>query len=337
MAFCVLPVLLSTSFSCFYSGRGRTDVVMWVNVAVSAINILFDYLLIFGHWGFPKLGVTGAALATVIAMYFAVFAYILMFFRKKYDIMFHTRRGWRPEADLMKRLLRFGMPNGVNFMLDMINFTAFLAIIGRYSDLVQAAVSMVFSVNMIAFMPVVGIGMAVSIIVGKYLGMDRPANAVRSAWIGLAIGVSFMTFISLIYVFFGKALLGPFVDSAPGENAELLMKISQRMLYFVAVYSITDAVAIVFTSVLKGAGDTKFVMKVSFLCGLVFMVAPTWAAVKLGWSYYAPWAAITIFIFVLATIFSLRFRGGKWKEMRVIEKRPSLVEDKNPVTDIVHP
>ena len=194
MTFCVVPILLSTAFSCFYSGRGRTDVVMWINISVSFINIVLDYLLIFGHFGFPKLGVMGAALATVIAMYFAVFTYIILFFRKKYDVMFHTRRGWRIDKDLMRRLLRYGLPNGFNFMLDMINFTAFLAIIGRYNDLVQAAVSMVFSVNMIAFMPVVGIGMAVSIVVGKYLGMDRPENAVRSAWIGLTIGVSFMTF-----------------------------------------------------------------------------------------------------------------------------------------------
>jgi multidrug resistance protein, MATE family len=325
MSFCVMPVLLSTAFSCFYSGRGRTDVVMWINVSVCGINILFDYLLIFGHWGFPKLGVTGAALATVIAMYSAVLVYAVMFFRKKYDEMFHTRRGRRPQADLMGRLLRFGMPNGVNFMLDMINFTAFLAIIGRYDELVQAAVSMVFSVNMIAFMPVVGIGMAVSIVVGKYLGMDRPANAVKSAWIALAIGVLFMTFISLIYVFFGKLLLRPFIDSAPGENAGKLMSISQKMLYFVAIYSIADAVVIVLSSVLKGAGDTRFVMNVSFACGLLLMVVPTWLSVRLGLSYYVPWIMITAFVFALTIFFSLRFKGGKWKDMRVIE-RPSLPE-----------
>ena len=335
MTFCILPSLLATAFSCFYSGRGQTMVVMWINTAACAINIVLDYVLIFGHWGFPRLGVTGAAVATVIAMYGSVVIYALMFFQKKYDVIFHTIRGWKPDFDLMKRLLRYGVPNGVN-LLDMINFTAFLAIIGKYDESVQSATSMVFSVNMIAFMPVVGMGMAVSIIVGKYLGMDRPANAVRSTWIGLSISVSFMTFISVLYVFCGNIFIKPFIDSSANENILLIAQISRKMLYFVAVYSIADAFAIVFSSVLKGAGDTRFVMNVSFVGGLVFMVIPAWIAVRLGFSYYVPWFAITVFIFALAVTFWLRFKGGKWKNMRVIEQHQAEIDEANPIKEIAH-
>ncbi len=336
MSFSILPSLLSTAFSCFYSGRGKTVVVMWINVVACAVNILLDYLLIFGHWGFPRLGVTGAAIATVIAMYSSVAIYAVMFFQKKYDDVFHTIRGWKPDFPLMKRLLRYGLPNGMNFMLDMLNFTAFLAIIGRYDEIVQSATSMVFSVNMIAFMPVVGMGMAVSIVVGKYLGMDRPDSAVRCSWIGLVLSVSFMLVISLLYAFYGDIFIKPFIHSSANEKIATIAEVSRKMLYFVAVYSIADAVVIVFASVLKGAGDTRFVMNVTFAGGLVCMVIPAWIAVKLGLSYYVPWFAITFYIFVLAIVFWHRFRGGKWKKMRVIEQHQAEVDEANPIKEIAH-
>lgn len=337
MTFSILPALLATAFSCFFSGRGKTVVVMWVNIAACVLNIILDYVMIFGHFGCPKLGVVGAAWATVIAIYGSVAIYAVMFFRPKYDAVFHTIRGYKPDWALMKRLLRFGVPNGVNFMLDMINFTAFLALIGRYDEIVQSATSIVFSVNMIAFMPVVGVGMAVSIIVGKYLGMNRPDNAVRSAWIGLTMATSFMLFISVLYAVWGDMFLKPFIDSSANDKIGTISQIARKMMYFIAIYSVADAVAIVFSSVLKGAGDTKFVMNISFAGGLALMVLPTWAAVHLKLSYYVPWFAITLFIFVLAVIFWGRFIGGKWKNMRVIEQQHRAeVEEANPIKDIAH-
>lgn len=334
MAFSILPALVSTAFSCFYAGRGETVVVMWINVFVCAVNLILDYLLIFGNFGFPRMGIEGAALATVIAIYSSVMIYAVMFFQRKYDVIFNTIRGWKPDWVLIKRILRYGTPNGINFMLDMITFTAFLAIVGKYDDVVQSATSMVFSVNMIAFMPVVGIGMAVSIVVGKYLGMDRAEYALRSAYVGIAIGVSFMLFISILYALFGKIFIMPFTIA--DKQAEDLMIIAQRMLYFVAIYSVADAVVIIVSSVLKGAGDTRFVMNVSFIGGAIFMVLPAYVAMRLNLSYYVPWFAITGFIMLLAVIFSLRFKGGKWKKMRVIETYTPEIEEINPVKDIAH-
>ena len=123
-------VIASASLSGFFSGIGRTKIVMWVNIEMTAINILLDYLLIFGRWGLPEMGIRGAAIATVIAGFYNFIAYFAIIVRPFYNRRFHTLRGWRFERALFARLVRFGLPSGVQFFLDMVGFTAFISISG---------------------------------------------------------------------------------------------------------------------------------------------------------------------------------------------------------------
>ena len=109
------PMIASTALAGFFSGRGRTWPVMWVNILATGVNLILDYVLVFGLWGFPEMGIRGAGIATVLAGVFSLLAYIPLVCRPLYDGKYHTLRGWRFEKELFLRLLRFGFPSGVQF------------------------------------------------------------------------------------------------------------------------------------------------------------------------------------------------------------------------------
>ena len=121
----------ANAISGFFSGRGKTAPVMWVNLLVNAINILLDYLLIFGNWGFPRMGIAGAGWATVIASGVGALIFTILFLLPSNRAIYATLRSWRFDGELFLRLMRFGVPSGAHFMLDALAFTFFVFFVGR--------------------------------------------------------------------------------------------------------------------------------------------------------------------------------------------------------------
>ena len=178
----LFPLILSTTASCFFSGRGKTLTVLAVNASATALNIALDYGLIFGHWGLPAWGIRGAAWATNIAALFSAVLFGVLLLQRRYRDEFDTLGGWRPDRDLFLRLLRFGGPNGLNYMFDMVAFSFFILVVGRKGTLELTATNLAFSVNSLAFMPLLGGGIAVSTMVGQRLGRDDPDAAEYCTW-----------------------------------------------------------------------------------------------------------------------------------------------------------
>ena len=314
------PLILSTSLSCFYSGRGRTWPVLGVSVVAMSLNIVIDYALIFGHWGAPELGIQGAAWATNIATAIAAVIYVLLLARPSYRREFATLSGWRFDRDLFGRLLRFGGPSGLNFMLDILSFTLFILIAGRIGRLELTATNLAFNINSLAFMPLIGAGIALSTMVGQRLGRDDPDAAEYCAWTGVHLALGYMSVMALAYSLLPDLFLMPYGVGAHGPEFDAARDLARQLLRFVAFYCVFDAVYIMFTAVLKGAGDTRFVLLASLLMGAGIMVAPPLIAVE--WfdaGVFVVWIFICAYLAAGAVVFYLRFRGGKWKSMRVIE------------------
>lgn len=320
-----LPGLLGSALSCFFTGRGRTWPVMCVDLFSCLVNLVLDYLLIFGKFGFPQWGLAGAGWATTISQVVRVVIYLAMFLSERHDVEYSTRRSWRLEWGLIGRMIRYGAPNGVQFALDVGAFTLFLAIIGRMGEEPFAATSLVFQINHLAFMPMVGMGTAVTVLVGQRLGDEKPHLAVRTTWVAGVMCFIYMTAISLGYVVFPDAFLYPFSHYANASEFAPLQHICVVLLWFVAFYSVFDTGNIIFSATLKGAGDTRFVMFMSIGLGLMLLVVPSILTVKLGWGLYTIWFFATAYVTVLAVAFLLRVVAGRWKHMRVIEKSPLAI------------
>lgn len=316
-----VPVIAGSALTGFFAGRGRPWPVMWVNTISTMVNILLNYALIFGHWGFPELGIRGAGLATVASAFCSLALFSILASTKANNKTFHTLKGWRPEAALFVRLLRFGLPSGAQFCLDMAGFTLFILLVGRLGINNLAATNIAFNINTLAFMPMIGSGLTVSVLVGRYLGMDRPDLAQRSVYSGFRLTFVYMSSIAAAYIFFPDIFVAPFAAQADPESFREIYRLSVILLKFVAFFCIFDTLNIIFASAIKGAGDTRFVMLVTVILSTFVLVIPTYLAVAVfGYGLMISWFIVSANVMTLGLVFYLRFRGGKWKAMRVIER-----------------
>jgi MATE family multidrug resistance protein len=279
--------------------------------------------MIFGHWGFPEMGIKGAALATVLSGCTRLVIYLAILFKPSYAQQYHTLKGWRPDPSLFARLIRFGFPNGVQFFIDMAAFTAFVLIMGRLGTVALAATNIAFNINTLAFMPMIGCGIAVSVLVGQSLGRDRPDMAERAVYSGAHLTFLYMTTLALLYVLVPNLFLAPFAAQADADDFGPISTMAVVLLRFVAIYSVFDTLNIVFASGIKGAGDTRFVMSTVVVLSLLGLMLPSYVGlVLLNGDVYVGFGIVTAYVSVLGFVFLFRFLGGKWKSMRVIETPP---------------
>lgn len=322
------PILLASVLACFFSGRGKTLVIMYVNVFGSLINVGLNYVLIFGHGPWPAWGIRGAAVATVIANVVTVLVYVFLFSRKDISSEYETWTNWRFDRELFARFIRYGFPNGVQFFVDFAGFTIFVLLVGQLGKTELAATSLAFNLNTLAFVPMLGIGTAVSTLVGKRIGENRPALAIRTTWIAFIISAAYMLVFVAIYLFLPDLILMPYAAYAEIDNFENARRHVVLLLRFVALYSFFDAMVIVFGSAVRGAGDTRFSLIFVFVAGWSLMVLPTFVAwAWYGGSLWVSWSACTAYIVVLGVGFLIRFRGGRWQSMRVIEHEAPIATE----------
>jgi len=318
--------IAASAISGFFSGRSKTLPVMWISLLSTGITITGDYLLIFGHCGFPELGIKGAAIATDISALFSFFAYSILIFNSSHNKSFGVLNGWRFNLSLFRLLVKFGVPSGVQFFLDVAGFTAFIMLVGTLGTVPLAASNIAFSINTLAFMPMIGVGIAVSVLVGQNLGAKKPESAQKSAWSGFHLALGYMIAIAALYMFAPNLFLNPYLDNNGYENAGEIKSIASILLRFVAVYTIFDTFNMVFGSALKGAGDTRYVMISNMILSLVLLVIPTYILLVIfGKGIFSAWYVATIYVIALAMNFLIRFMRGKWKLIKIIEEHPPKI------------
>lgn len=314
-------MLIGQSLSAFYAGRGETRVVMRVDTLVAVINLVLDYVWIFGKLGFPAMGIIGAGWATVTALWIKAVIYLVLVLRRENRRRYATGRGIGLDLPLLRRLLYFGTPSGFQLLLDVMGFTIFILLVGRLGPLEAEATSMAFSVGTLAFMPIWGLGQAAGILVGQRLGEDRDDLAARATWTTFWLAVAYMAIISVLYVGTPNLFLAGFFTGNELSVHELQVKrMAAILLCFVAAYNLLDAALMVFVSAIKGAGDTPFVLRVSLVMAIA-LGGLSWLMVEV-WQFgiYGCWLLITVWVWVMALLYFGRFRAGKWREMRVIER-----------------
>ena len=313
------PLVLAAALSCFYSGRGQTKVIMVVNIVGALANAVVDYVLIFGKFGFPEMGIRGAAMGTIFGSLVSVAMYSV-------DMIWgasgRSYKLWPPQPfnnRLFRRLLRFGLPSGANLFMDLACFTLFVQVVGRMGVEQLAATNLAFNINALAFVPMLGMGTAVMTLTGQRVGEGRPDLAYRSTWLAFSIAGIYMGLFAALYVGAPGLILWVYSSENPSDFAAIESYVI-TLLRYVAIYSIFDAMVIVFSSSIRGAGDTRFAVVFSALCGLLLMVVPTYVGyLWFGGGLELAWAACTAFIVVLGIGFVVRFQQGRWRTMKVIE------------------
>lgn len=315
-----LPTALVAVASGFYTGLGNTRVIMGINCVALIANTVFAYVMIFGKFGFPALGVAGAGYATALANCVAAAYGLWLVFGKKNEATYKTRSSWRYDGDLMKRFVRYGIPSGMQWALEGLAFTLFLIVVGRMNvgDAALASSGIVVTVMMLSVLPAMGVAQAGSVLVGQHLGSKNPEQAAIDTISGLQIAMMYIVTVGITFLLFPSFYLSWFHNP---ENAPLWSQVSEMVPYllmYVAFFTCFDSMNLVFSFALKGAGDTKFVTWVALLLPWPVMVIPTWLMRDWPNAVYWAWGAASCYSVIQAMIFLARFRGGKWKSMSVI-------------------
>jgi MATE family multidrug resistance protein len=321
-------IVLGSAMACFYTGRGLTWTVMLVHMAGATINIPLDYCLINGVGPFPELGIVGAAIATVTASAFIVLILIILIFSPNNRARFGTWKKRAFDKELFGRLMHYGLPSGIQFFLEIFGITFFIQMLGRLGDLELAASNIVLSIETLAFLPMVGFHIGNATLVGQAIGRGQPEAGVYSTTSALHITLAYMLLLAAIFVIIPEPLLYLFKgNNYDSTHYAEIMDLGVILMRFVAVFCFFDALNLIYSGAIKGAGDTRFIMWTIAALSLGVMIVPVYIAIEIiGAGLYTAWTLATIYICSLGLAFMLRYRQGKWKKMRVIEVKPVVAD-----------
>ena len=314
-------LIVGTALSCFFSGRGQTRLVMIISMIGTLFNIPLDYALINGIWIFPEWGILGAGIATVMSWSLVTLIFALLVFTKENDRVFKVFTHRAVDADLFGRLMRYGIPSAIQFSLDIFAFTFFIFMVGRIGKVQLAATNIVLSINSLAFMPLMGFSLGTSTLVGQALGRNRVVEAVAATRATIHMVLVYILLLFVLFLLFPQPLLELFrPQDMVSDNFASIREIGTILLRFVAAYIFFDALYMVCIGVLKGAGDTRFIMFSIGILALVVMILPMYIGVEIfGAGLYYAWSCATGFVFFLFAVSFWRYRQGRWKKVRVTE------------------
>ncbi len=309
--------VLETSLSGLFSGTERTAVIMWVSVAAGLLNVLLDLVMIFGFGPVPALGIAGAAIASAASFWFKAGCYGVLLLRPPLRRAYQIWQSLTFDYRVIANLLFYGFPTGLMYLTESGGFTVILLRIGAIGDVPLRATTMAINFNMVAFIPLMGLSIAASVLVGRHLLQNGPARASKSVYAALAVGGVYSAVWLVAYLLFPGTMMALYELQESGPESLEAISIARGLLKYVAVYVVFDAFQLILAGSLRGAGDTWYVLGAGVLASAAaltigFLGEPTQDALRWWWQMLAVW------IWLLAALMAFRFLQGRWKRMRMV-------------------
>ena len=310
-------IVINNALSSFFSGRGKTKIPMYAALVGNAINVGLGYVMIFGKLGFTQMGISGAGWSTVLGALSMTFIYVGLLLRARVRKEYRITQLAGFYKPVFSRLLRFGVPNGFGFLMDIMSFTLFTFMVGHIDVISLEASNVVMSLQPVVFMLVLGLGIGIQILVSKYQGLKRPDLSVRVVKNACKIGYTYAVSVGLIFFFLTPFFVGLFIPSDSVNAAEIAAK-TYPLMRLMSFFVVGDATYLIFGEALRGAGDTKFYMTVMLTCAWGLLIPGTWLIVYV-WklSVVWVWGWLTFYAWLTALLMGWRFLQGKWKKIEI--------------------
>ncbi len=292
-------------------GAGDTRTPMKIDLVVSAANIVLNYLLIFGNFGFPKLGVLGAAIATAAAFTLGGLLHFAVLLSGRYVITLKPEL-MAVDFGIMRRLLRIGIPASLERMVMSSSFMVYTGIIVAFGTIPLAATQIGIRIEALSFMPGVGFSVAAAALVGQSLGAEDRDKAYSIGWDTTKLAMLFMGGMGLIMMIFAPWLIRIFTDDPEA------IRLGTLYLRIVGLLQPFQALLFVLAGSLDGAGDTRWVLYTTVL-GLWVMRLPLAyvSGVTLGLGVLAAWLAMFVDVIARSVVLGMRYRSRKWMDITV--------------------
>ncbi|MAB89271.1 MAG: hypothetical protein CMJ90_07425 [Planctomycetes bacterium] len=318
-------VVLAFAFRGFYWGIGLTRVDLFVSLLFNLANIILNWVFIFGHLGAPAMGAAGAGLASAIANLLSVFTFFALTMGPKMREQYGAFRQ-RPHRDIAKQIVRLSAPRSMQ-ALAFTQAIVFFKIVSDHTGQAGLAVSAVIW-RFIGFTVLVsiGIGTATATLVGRELGAGRKASAARFGWAAVRLGVLTVAALAIVFALCREPILRLFFSRDPGVadastlTSDQLVALAVSPFLLMLAFQVIDAVGIILSRALNGAGEVMYVMYAEFavawgicipatLLGVHFLGKddPLWGA-WWGWGAYCTAWAIAM---------AWRWRRGSWSQIEI--------------------
>ena len=314
------------AFACYFIGLGRTRTVMTATLAGLVTTLLLSYCFTFGKFGFPRLDISGAPLAIISGNFAALCVLLSKFFSKEYREKYSTNKCWRFSKRISSTLIKKGLPSGTEIFLNMLAFQAMILTFDSQGLVAATATSIMFSWDMVAYVPLIGLEIGATSIVGKYIGARDFASANRSIYSGIKVGVIYSGIIIVLFVGIPSVLANVFSPHSPGPEWEQSRNLAVSMIRLAAIYVSVASFIVVYAGALRGAGDT--------LAAMFITSGQHWILVIVIWLFFnvfkmevmATWC-ITVLLYTIFPLFLyLRWKGGKWRAIWNSTSRPTVRE-----------
>jgi MATE family multidrug resistance protein len=302
----IVPFLFFTFFKQFLEGLGNTSVAMVITLVMNGLNILLNWLFIYGNWGCPELGATGAGIGSLVARIgMPICFFVVMYFRREWKEYMTSMRWSKFKASVIKELTKIGFPIGVQTLMETIAFTAAFIFIGWISKEALAAHQIANQICDMTFMVILGIGSATTIRVSHQLG----ANNLHGVRMASNASIHLVLFINTI----GAILMIGLRNQIPmlfTEDPEVIA-IASKLVVLAGVLQLADGLQVVAASMLRGITDVKIPMFIAlFSYTIVCISIGLFLAFPMGMGAVGIWIGFVVGLSVAAICLHIRFR---WK------------------------
>lgn len=320
VAYSFIPFMLFTSFKQYAEGLSFTKIATVLTVGANVINVILNYLLIYGNFGFPALGLVGAAYATFIAR---VLMLVMM-------AIYVTRSSWfnlpevlsrAVEGKMIGRMLKMGVPMGMQFVFEAGAFGAAGIMMGWLGTKALAAHQIAISLAAVSYMMASGISAASTVRVGNQLGRGDIPNLRRAGFTSFGMGAVFMAFCALVFLLFPRFLAELFIQD------EAIVELSAGLLIIAAFFQISDGLQVVALGALRGLADVKIPTLITlFAYWIIGLPVGYLLSFTLEFGASGVWYGLLIGLSVTAILLLIRFnyislqkQAGKPSAEQVIE------------------
>jgi MATE family multidrug resistance protein len=320
---CAGLTCMETAFLSFFTAIGRTKLVATIKLGACALGVPLNYIFIFGKCGFPELGIVGAALASVAASVFSVIA-AMVFFLSQDQKKIPTRHFRRLDFGILRQLLVFGAPGGMETCIKSSVWAITIVFLSYLGEVSLTASNIAMTINSIAFVPLIGLMDASSVITGKYIGMNRYDVAGRIAGRAFRMLAVYMGFFALIYIFSPGFLIAIFSSKQQsGISFDEVIPLTRMVLLCMAVQNFFDGWRYTIMGGLRGAGDTQIPMLLSLATSAgVQLPAAYFSVMVFHLPIWGAWFfAVTCYVAVDALVIFRRMRTEAWRNIAVIDRQ----------------
>lgn len=293
-------------------GIGETKTPMKINLRVNFLNVIGNAILIYGLLGFPELGVTGAGISTALSQVVAsvlLFRYII---KGKSVVRLNLKKSFKFDKNIIYNLVKIGIPATMEQMFMRVGILMFVKIVAGLGTVMYAAHQISLNILSLSFQPGQAFGIAASALIGRTLGSKQPEQAEDYGKEARRIGSIISTLMALIFFFFGPQLVGLYSkDPNIIQNSSIALKI-------IALVQPFQSSQLILAGGLRGAGDTFWPLVATFVGVMLIRVALAHIFVNiLGYGLAGAWMAVFVDQFVRWLFVSIRFKSGKWKNVKI--------------------